>query len=88
MDKLICFINLFTYDQNIYLFNAATQETKVATNTTFEDLSTVLADISDITKVNHIELHGARKYANEIASEVLTYAKSRYNNNDLTVEVI
>lgn len=88
MHKLVCLVDLFTFDQTIFVYDDVEKTYTVAANATFENLSERLADISDITKINHIELRGARQYVNGIASEVLTYAKTRYNNNDLIVEVI
>ena len=87
MQKLVCLVDLFTFDQTIFMYDDVEKTYTVVSDATFENLSERLADISDVTKINHIELRGARKYVNEIASEVLTYAKTRYNNNDLIVEV-
>ena len=88
MCKLVCPISLFSMQQTIFLIDEENNKTTTAAVASLEDLSETLADISDIVKVNNIQLHGASQYADEIASEVLTYARTKYNNHDLIVEVV
>lgn len=88
MYKLICFLNLFLMDQTIFIVNEEDNSSKVAASATFDTLAEKLADLSHITNINSIQLRGGSKeYANEIANEVLTYAKIKYGINDLDVEV-
>ena len=88
MYKLICLLNLFTESQTIYLVNMETGKSNIAATATLSELSEKVVDISDITKVNHIELHGAPSYAHAMVDDIYTYAKTKYNNNNLIVEVL
>lgn len=88
MYKLVCLLNLFMENQNVYMVNTETGKSDIAITTTMAELSEKIVDISDITKVNHIELHGAPAFSAAIAEDISTYAKTKYNNYDLVVEVI
>lgn len=88
MWKLVCLINLFIEQQNIYLVDLETGKASIAASCTLDSLVEKIVDIADITQVNNIELCSAPSYAASIANDIYIYAKTRYNNHDLIVEVV
>ena len=88
MCKLICLINLFVEQQDIYLVDLETGKVSIAANCAFSELSEKIVDIADITKVNNIELRNAPMYAAGIAEDIYAYARTKYNNNEIQVEVV
>ena len=80
----------YTADDMLNVLAASDREVLFVSGQKFYKMldANLLMDISDIVKVNNIQLHGASQYADEIASEVLTYARTKYNNHDLIVEVV
>ena len=88
MYKLVCVLNLFAETQHIYLIDSEASKSSIAASVALNELSERIVDISDIVKVNHIELHGAPAYATAMSEDIYTYAKAKYNNNDLIVEVL
>lgn len=88
MCKLICLINLFIEQQDIYLVDLETGKVSIAASCTLNQLSEKIVDIADITKVNNIELRNAPMYSAAIAEDIYKYAKSKYSNNEIHVEVI
>ena len=49
MCKLICLINLFVEQQDIYLVDLETGKVSIAANCAFSELSEKIVDIADIT---------------------------------------
>lgn len=88
MCKLVCLLNLFTETQHIYLVDTESGKSNIAASATMDELSERVVDISDITKVNHIELHGAPTFSAAMADDIRTYARTKYNNNEIFVEVV
>jgi hypothetical protein len=88
MCKLICLINLFVEQQDIYLVDLETGKVSIAANCAFSELSEKIVDIADITKVNNIESRNAPMYAAGITEDIYTYARTKYNNNEIQVEVV
>lgn len=87
MCKLVCLLNLFTETQNIYLIDTDSGKSNIAATTTMDELSERIVDICDITKVNHVELFGAPAFSAAMADDIRMYARTKYNNNDIIVEV-
>lgn len=87
MEKIICFLNLFTNYQRVYIVDE-TNNLKPVGEFLFSDLEEKLAELSDVVNLNHIVLVGSPKYAEEIAPEIKKNAQIKYSNNDLIVEVM
>ena len=87
MEKIICFINLFTAESKAYRIDENNNQ-ELITTIPIEYLAENLAIISNHSGINHITLIGAPNYADGIVTEILTYSKINFNNNDLTVEVM
>ena len=87
MNKIICFINLGMANARVYELNC-NEEQKFITDMPLEKLSEGLAATSAMYKINHITLIGSPSYAEGIAPEILEYAKTNFNNDNLNVEVM
>ena len=87
MEKIICFLNLFTTYQRVYIVDE-TNNLKPVGEFLFADLAEKLAELSDAVNLNHIVLVGSPAYAEEIVPEIKQYAQTKYSNNDLIVEVM
>ncbi len=88
MTKIICFINLFTSNARVYSFNEEINNQTFICEVPVETLSEGLASVSSMNNINTITLIGAPMFAKEIAPEIMEYAKTNFNNNDLIVEVM
>jgi hypothetical protein len=87
MEKIICFINMFAAEAKVYRLDEDNNQDLINT-IPVEKLSAGLAIISANSKINHITLIGAPTYADAIVPEIIEYAKTNFNNNDLIVEVM
>lgn len=47
-----------------------------------------IADLCFQTRTNQVYLHGAAPIAEPISEQIMTFAKTKHNYNDLKVEVI
>lgn len=87
MEKIICFINLFTANARAYMIDSNDTQNLLG-EIPLEELEEKLADLSNLTDIHHITLIGAPTYADGIVPEILQYAKTKYSNNELIVEVM
>ena len=87
MNRIVCFINMFAANSRVYKLNMSDEETFIC-EVPVEKLPAGLASISANEKLNHITLIGAPTYADAIVPEIIEYAKTNFNNNDLIVEVM
>lgn len=88
MEKLVCFINLFTSNARVYIVHEDTNEQTLVGEIPVDTLEEKLATYSHVTNINNIVLIGAPVFAQELVPEIIQYAKIQYNNNDLLVEVM
>jgi hypothetical protein len=80
MEKIICFINMFTAESRVYRLDENDNQ-ELLNVVPVEKLSAGLAAISANSNINHITLIGAPTYADAIAPEIIEYAKTNFNNN-------
>lgn len=88
MEKLVCFINLFTSNARVYVVHEDTNMQTLVGEIPVDTLEEKLATYSHATNINNIVLIGAPTFAQELVPEIIQYAKIQYNNNDLLVEVM
>lgn len=87
MKKILCFINIFSANANVYSHDPEKGE-ELLCRVSLETLANDLVDLSHSTNLNHITLIGSPRYSEAITSEILEYARTQYNMNDLIVEVM
>jgi hypothetical protein len=88
MEKIVCFINLFTTNQRVYLTDSNSNDLKPLGEIPLQELEEKLVDLCELTQNNSITLIGSPSFADEIVPEIMKYAKLKYNNNEITVEVM
>lgn len=86
MSKIVCKIEMFDLSQKIFLSNNG--ELTLITDTTIEDLPSVLTDLSWQTEIPKIVLYGNKFYAQQVSDKTLEFAKTRYAMNNLEIEVL
>lgn len=87
MEKIVCFINLFTAESKAYRIDQDNNQ-ELITTIPVEQLTEGLATISSHSGIYNITLIGAPDYAEGLIPGILEYAKTNFNNNDLIVEVM
>ena len=85
--KMICFINLFTANARVYSVDADNTQEYLG-EVALEEAAEKLVDLCEFTDLHHLTLIGAPTYADALVPEILTYAKTKYSNNELIVEVM
>lgn len=87
MNKIICFIDLFRLHSRVYTVDKESNQTFIA-EIPLAELGEKIAETSFAAHINHVTLIGAPAYAEGIVPEIKEYALTKYNNNDLVVEVL
>ena len=85
--RMICFINLFTANAKVYSIDNNDNQNFLG-EVTLDEAAEKLADLCEFTDMNHLTLIGAPTYADALVPEILTYAKTKYSNSELNVEVM
>lgn len=88
MDKIICFIDMFRLHSRVYVRNEETEQMSLVGEIPLAELETKIADTCFAAHTNHVMLIGAPTYAEGIVPAIKEYALTKYNNNDLVVEVL
>lgn len=86
--KIICFVNLFKANARVYTLNEDDSEQVYIAEVPVDTMTHSLAEIGTVNNINKIILIGAPTYSKELVPDILEYAKVKYNNNDLIVEVM
>ena len=84
---IVCRFNLFAMDQQIYIINE--QGASVIDSCNLFDLAEYMTRYasSDEYKTNKYHLYGPPQYAEMIAQQIKKIAASKYNENNIEVEI-
>lgn len=85
MPVISCGINIFDYDQTVYLVNENSKEVKVIGKSTYENLEHLLVTLCDEYNVNTIYLGGIMQYKAPLKDRIEKESLARYNRK---IEVI
>lgn len=89
MIQVYCPIHLFDLHQKIYIIdNTKDENSKCVAITTVEELPRTLADVCANRGAQKILLDGNKEYGKFISSTILEQAKTKYNLNNIEIEVI
>ena len=89
MKKIFCNINLFDLNQQIFLIDIEHPSLDVLLGETeFIDLGKKISAINEQAKVNNVMLKGNKELLEPIVEEILSYSKTKYNNEEIKVEII
>lgn len=85
--KLVCFINLFTYNARLHKVDAD-DNMEFVSEIPVDNLAESLAAAGSLNGINQITLIGAPVFAEVLVPEIIEYAQTKFGNNDLIVEVM
>lgn len=85
MKTLICYLNMFEFNQKLYLFDNNTYE--LIDEMPIENLIAKTAFNCEKNDINHIHFFGDENFLNPYVEELKKYGQTYYNLNDLIVEV-
>ena len=88
MKHLMCIFNLFDAKQKIHLMDPEAKEAKMVADVPVADLSLTLADLTEVYDVQNIKLYGCKKYGEIFPNSILEHLKTKYNKNNVEIEVI
>lgn len=86
MSIIVCYPNMFSNVQTIHILNADKTSSRFAVPT--NKLAEILVDNCNEFHIEHISLYGNTTFLEPMAEEILAYAKTKYNNINVKVEVI
>lgn len=85
--KVLCNLNLFAFEQMIYLIDDAGTVTPVAA-IEIEQLPEVISAICNEHNAKKIILTGSDAYANGLINDIKKFSALHYNNKNIEVEII
>lgn len=90
MNKIICNINLFDLNQNIYLVNFETGEMDYLATASLDTIATTIATLSHKLTIFNIALHCNMELGTQLKQDIIEYSKTKYNisEHNLEIEVI
>lgn len=86
MDTIVCNFKLYELHQPIELMNSNGNLTLIAVSN-FESLADDITKACEKYKTNKIHLFGNSNYANGLIQEIKNYSITKYNKNNLEIEV-
>lgn len=86
MKYLICNVNLFNYNQNIYIANEDGQLDLIADCPSPESLIKLIPYYCQENDINVVQLVGPEAYLEGIKENILTYIKQEYSNLNLEID--
>lgn len=86
---ILCRFNLFAMDQRIYALNETTGETNDLGSGNLFDIANLMIDAANSPdyKTNKFHLYGPTQYAEMISKQIKQNSASKYNNNNIEVEI-
>lgn len=86
MDTIVCNFKLYELHQPIELMNSNGDLTLIAVSS-FESLADDITKVCEKYKTNKIHLFGNSNYATGLIQEIKNYSITKYNKNNLEIEV-
>lgn len=86
--KLLCNIELFNLNQNIYTVDIDTGDIDLVATTTLDSIVKTISILSHTMSISNISLIGSIGFGEQIAKDIIEYSKTNYDNNiNLEIEV-
>jgi len=79
MSIITCAINIFDYDQTIYLINSKDNTNTIIGKSSYENLEHLLVTLCDKYNVSKIKLGGLKEYTSPLKNRIEKEAIARYN---------
>ena len=88
MKKILCILNIFDFEQRVYIVNDETGERNIVAVAPAEELTAVISAICNEENIYNVVLSGNLTYSNLIKDSITAYSNLHYKNNKINVEVV
>lgn len=84
--KIVSIIRPFSLIQEIHIYDNGMEVDEV--NTSLTDFNNTIFNIINTENINQIDLFGPRKYLNGLKKELLQIGKTKYQKDDLVINIL
>lgn len=84
--KIVSIIRPFSLIQEIHIYDNGMEVDEI--NTSLNDFNNTIFNIVNTEDINQIDLFGPRKYLNGLKKELLQIGKTKYQKNDLVINIL
>lgn len=88
MKKVLCVLNIFDFEQTVYIIDDNTGERDIVALAPAEELTSVISAVCNEEHIYDVILSGNLTYSNLIKNSIISYSNLNYNNNKINVEVV
>lgn len=84
--KIVSIIRPFSLIQEIHIYDNGMEVDEI--NTSLTDFNNTIFNIVNTKNINQIDLFGPRKYLNGLKKELLQIGKTKYQKDDLVINIL
>ena len=84
--KIVSIIRPFSLIQEIHIYDNGMEVDEI--NTSLNDFNNTIFNIVNPENINQIDLFGPRKYLNGLKKELLQIGKTKYQKDDLVINIL
>lgn len=84
--KIVSIIRPFSLIQEIHIYDNGMEVDEI--NTSLTDFNNTIFNIVNTENINQIDLFGPRKYLNGLKKELLQIGKTKYQKDDLVINIL
>ena len=84
--KIVSIIRPFSLIQEIHIYDNGMEVDEI--NTSLTDFNNTIFNIINTENINQIDLFGPRKYLNGLKKELLQIGKTKYQKDDLVINIL
>lgn len=88
MKKVLCVLNIFDFEQTVYVMDDDTGERDIVALAPAKELTAVISAICNEEDIYDVILSGNLTYSNLIKDSITAYFNLNYKNNKINVEVV
>lgn len=89
MKKILCILNIFDFEQTVYIVDDNTGERDIIALAPAEELTSVISAICNEKDIYDVILSGNLTYSNLIKDSIIAYSNLHYgHNNKINIEVV
>lgn len=84
--KIVSIIRPFSLIQEIHIYDNGMEVDEI--NTSLTDFNNTIFNIVNTKNINQIDLFGPRKYLKGLKNELLQIGKTKYQKDDLVINIL
>ena len=84
--KIVSIIRPFSLIQEIHIYDNGMEVDEI--NTSLTDFNNTIFNIVNTENINQIDLFGPRKYLNGLKKELLQIGKTKYQKDDIVINIL